>query len=78
MKRIYIGTQNNHQFSKSIKKKLRNEIKNVNLVYSNMIHKQKYNRLKKVIYYIAKLIMVILIISTLFLIIQQNQEWYVK
>ena len=47
------------------------EINNVHLTYSDIIHNQRRIEISRMIHYMFKLIMVVLIISTLLLIIQQ-------
>ena len=78
MKRIYVGPISSYQFQKAIKKKLHKEIKCVNIIYSENIQRQRYNYLKKIISCISKIIMIVLLIFTLFLILKQNQVWYVQ
>ena len=50
----------------------------VNIVNSKNIQRQRYNYLSKIGFYIRKAIMIVLLIFILFLILQQNQVWYVK
>ena len=78
MKRIYIGPNNCYQYQRGIKKRICKEMQCVNIVNSKNIQRQRYNYLSKIGFYIRKAIMIILLIFILFLILQQNQVWYVK
>ena len=78
MKRIYIGPNSSYQYRKGIKKRLHKEITSVNIVYHENIQRQRYNCLKKIISCISRACMIILLIFTLFRILNQNQVWYVQ
>ena len=78
MKRIYIGPNSSYQYQKGIKKRLCQKIQCVNIVYHENIQRQRYNCLKKIISCISRACMIILLIFTLFRILNQNQVWYVQ
>ena len=66
MKRIFLSPQCGYKYRRSIKKKLRKEMAKAHNTHNATVYIQRYSYMRKIIFWVSRSCMIILLILTLY------------